>query len=553
MIESGDPVLEMPIMTPLSFWRCLGPSLVLLAPAFPASADLAYRLDNRTEFLNYDISGPGKAQSFYDPKAHVFHESDILITGMRLGGWDATLASTLRYTDSRQYDPDNISLQKLEFRMSDAKNRIDMGDLFANLSPYSMMKGVKGAGFQHNFKDDRNYLRMSYGSFDGQWAYLLRSSRTDEPMDRYGGGIRLQGSDGKLTWGANLAQVADRAGDSLRGNADAYRQILPALDWEYRTPAMVLSGEHAYSDTDVTPQGGVGHGLNGTANRLSYRGTIKTLSLDASLERVTPNFVTLGGGATPDRMRLYTRADWRMDRQWRLFGSYDYFYNSLDHQRSTRTSNEIVEAGATRQGMFDRRSAALTVSARSRFLWTDDNSSENHSDRLRLKYKDRFLADALDFGADYERLINRNLSSGTSVHLANNLYNLAFGYRGNLDKSWQLRTNLDLGKSEVQNQTTGGFDATDTLRLSFVATHPDTTELGLSYDLGNNSMTVIGNSSRQNRATLYWQRRPAILGGGSIKAEASVNDYSFEDSTRNYREQLLRLVINWTLEKKPAQ
>jgi hypothetical protein len=116
-----------------------------------------------------------------------------------------------------------------------------------------------------------------------------------------------------------------------------------------------------------------------------------------------------------------------------------------------------------------------------------------------------------------------------------------------------LRTNLDLGKSEVQNPTTAGFDVADTARLALVATNPDSTELGANYDLGSNSVTVIGSSSRQNRAMLYWSRRPQVLQGGSVRIELSVNDYRFDDFTRNYREKLLRAVVNWNLEKKPTQ
>ena len=534
-------------------WRRLGLSMAVFLPVTSALADPTYRMENRTELLNYSISGPGAAQSFYDPKAHVFHESDLSVSNFKLGGWDGSLATTLRYTDSPQYDPDYWSLQKLEVHLKDAKTKIDLGDLFANLSPYSMMKGIKGAGFQHNLSDDRNYFRAAYGTFDGQWAYLVRNSRPDEPMDRYGGGMRLQRSDGNFTWGANLAQVSDRADDPKRGTANAYRQFLPAVDWEYRNAGMILSGEHAYSDTDVTPMGSTGQNIHGMANRVVFRGNYRTVSLDANLEQVTPNFVTLGGGSTPDRTRLYARADWRMDRQWRLFGTLDYFYNDLDHQLPTRTYNEILEAGVTRSRLFDRRAASLTVSGRSRYLWTDDSSSTSHSDRIRLKYKDRFLDDALDFGADYERMLSKDQRTSTNTHLSNNLYNLSFGYRGNLNKSWGLRTNLDLGKSEVQNPTTAGFDVTDTARLSLTASHPDSTELGASYDLGNNSVTVIGSSSRQNRAMLYWSQRPQLLGGGSVRAEASMNDYTFADPTRNYREQLLRLVVNWNLEKKPAQ
>lgn len=527
--------------------------LAVLLPASSALADPTFRMDNRTELLNFSVSGPGAAQSFYDTKARIYHESDLSVSGFKFGIWDGTLSSTVRYTDSTQYDPDYWSLQKMEVQLKDAKTRIDLGDLFANLSPYSMMKGIKGAGVQHNLSDDRNYIRAAYGSFDGQWAYLLRSARPDEPMDRHGGGIRLQRSDGILTWGANLARVTDQGTDPRRGTSSVYAQFLPALDWEYRSAGMVVSGEHAYSGTDVTaPAGTVDH-RQGTANRLNFRGAFRTVSVDANVEQVTPNFLTLGGGATTDRQRLFTRADWRMDRVWRFFGSYDYYHNSLDRQLATRTYNEIYEAGVTRSRLLDRKAASLTVSARSRFLWTDDASSTSHSDRIRLKYRDRFLNDALDFGAEYERMLNMDQRGTALTHLGNNLYNLSFGYRGEINKAWGLRTNLDLGKSEVQNSTTAGYDVMDTARLSVVASHPDSTEIGASYDLGNNSITVVNSSSRQNRAMVYWSQRPPLLNGGSVRAEGSINDYQFDDLTRNYREQLLRLVVNWNLEKKPTK
>ena len=534
-------------------WRKFGVVSIMLLPIGAVQAEPTLNIQNRTEFLNYSISGPGKAQSFYDPNAHIYHESDFRLSNFKVGDWDGGLSTTLRYTNSKQYDPSTLSLQKFESNLKDAHNRVDMGDLFANLSPYSMMKGIKGFGYQHDMAGDKNYIKAVYGNFAGQWAYIANNSRLDRPMDRYGGGVRLQRSNGNLTWGANLAMADDKSDDLNRRRLDAYRQVLPALDWEYRSSAMVLSGEHAYSDTNVAPVTGTARNLYGSANRVSFRGNYRTFSLDGNLEQVTPTFVTLGGGATPDRMRLFTRADWRMDRQWRFFGTYDRFYNSLNHQLATRTTNEITELGVTRQNLFDRRAAALTVSARTRVLWTENASSAGRSNRIRLKYKDRFFSDAMDFGADYERMLNSDQRTGTNTHLANNLYNLSFGYRGNISKDWSVRTNLDFGKSEVQNPTNGGFDVTDTAHLELVASHPDSTELGASYNLGNNKVTVIGSSSSQNRAMLFWSRRPQALQGGSVRVEGSINDYRFFDGTRNYQEKLLRVVLNWNLENKFTQ
>ena len=39
--------------------------------------------------------------------------------------------------------------------------QINFGDYFANLSPYAMAKGIKGAAFQRNFENDQNHVRAA--------------------------------------------------------------------------------------------------------------------------------------------------------------------------------------------------------------------------------------------------------------------------------------------------------------------------------------------------------------------------------------------------------
>jgi len=524
-------------------------SAVFLLSFSSAIAETTYQVDNRTALLNYTITGPGKAQSFYDPKARIYHESDIQILDLPLGNWNGSLLTTVRYTDSPQYDPNYTSIQNLAIHLTDPQNNIDAGDVFANLSSYSMMKGIKGVGFQHNFGDDRNYVRTTYGTFDGQWAYLFLNSRVDEPMDRFGGGIRVQGATDDLTVGANFAQVADRAGDSKRGTSNVYRQILPAFDWEYRSAGMVLSGEHAFSRTRLLPYTSTSQSLRGSANRIVFRGRFRAFSLNGNVEQVTSNFITLGGGATPDRVRYNARADWRLDRQWQLFGNYDQFYNNLSKQLSTRTRYETTEAGIIRRHLFGSRASALTISARSRSKLTDDGSSTGRSHRLRLKYKDRAFNNALNYTLDYERLLNKDKSGVSNTYLSNNLYHLSVGHRGYNIGEWKLSGDLDFGRQELQNPTTEKFDVSDMLRVSLRANGSDGNELGASYDLGSNRVTVAGSGSRQNRGLFYFTVAPKILHGGSIRSEYSLNDYRFDDVTRNYREGLLQVLINWKLKK----
>ncbi len=529
---------------------------ILFAAAAPVmgaeevSAGPTINLYNRTELLFQETSGLGKAQSFYDPGNHVFHETDIVANG-RVGNWNSLFNATVRYTDTRQYDPVNLSTPKLMWQLSDAQNQINFGDYFAVFSPYSLTKSIKGAAIQHNFSDDQNYIRAAYGSFDGQWSYLFRNPN-NEPMDRYGGGVRVQQAADNWRIGASLVQAADRWGDPRRGMYDGYRQVMPAIDWEWRTPGWLFSGEHAYAATTVNSgTTGATSDLNGSANRFTFRGNLRDVSLDGLLERVGSRFATLGGGATPDRMRTMLRGDWRLGALWRFNAMADYYYNDLDHQLATRTTVKAIDVGTTRRRLFDRRSASLSLGLKTRWTETDDNTSETRTDRLKLRFKDRYFDEALDLSLGLEKTINDVRQGATPGSNDSYLYDIGLGWRAALNRQWTLRTNLDLGHTELQNPTNGNFDIMDTVRLAIAAEATDRSQFGVSVDYGGNRMTIANANSQVDRHSVFYQAQPAWTGGGTVRAELTENTYRFDVASNNFRERLLRLVFNWNLDIKP--
>jgi len=529
--------------------------LVAAATAAPALGaedvpEFTINLFNRTEFLFQDISGPGKAQSFYDPGNHIFHETDIVANG-QIGGWNSLFNATVRYTDSHQYDPENLSAPKLMWQLSDGQNQINFGDYFAVFSPYALTKSIKGGAIQHNFGDDQNYVRAAYGSFDGQWSYLFRNPN-NEPMDRYGGGVRVQQTGEDWRIGASVVQAADRWGDPNRGMFDAFRQVLPAFDWEWRNGAWQFAGEHAYAATEVNSGStGTTSDLSGSANRLTFRGNLRTVSVDGLLERVGSRFVTLGGGATPDRMRAMLRGDWRLDALWRLNAMADYYYNDLDSQLTTRTTVKALDVGATRRRIFDRRSASLSFGIKTRWTETDDNSSQTRTDRLKLRYRDRFLDDAVDLSVGVEKTLDAVDKGTTPGNNDSYLYDVSLGWRTAIDRNWTLRTNLDLGHTELQNPLNGNFDVMDTVRLAVAAEGSDRSQFGASVDYGGNRMTIANTSSQVDRWSIFYQTQPEWTGGGSVRAEITENTYHFDVAANNFRERLIRLVFNWNLDIKP--
>lgn len=509
-----------------------------------------FTVTNRSELMHNKVTGSGNASSFYDPGSHALHESDIRYNSRINSAWNSSLATTIRYTDSRQFDPNYWSVQYLNWTMTDARRAISFGDLYANMSQYSMNLGLKGGGFQYNLSDDQNYVRGVLGTFDGQWAYLLRNDRSDEPMDRHAGGARMQRAGENWRLGLNLSHVRDRAADPRRGTSDVYYQSVPSLDWEYRGESYVLSGQHGYSHTEVHPLAAASRTSSGTADRVALRGAWGILNFDGNLEHVSPNFMTLAGSATADRWHGYGRGDVRLGRLWSLFGVYDYYRDNLNGQLARTTTNETVEAGFRRLRAFDRQTLSLSLSARQRLATSNDAAVNRRSDRWRAGMADRYF-DVVDVRANVEGALDLNLAGATSKG-KQHLFNVSASSRMEM-KGWQVAPAVEVGYQDSLNLTAGNYDVSKYVRLSLIGVHGERDQLGLDIDHNSTLLRTPNGDAMLNRVRVYWQTIPAWMQGGNVRMELANNNYRFDDFTRNYNEALARVVFQWHLDFSPRR
>ena len=448
----------------------------------------------------------------------------------------------MRYTDSVQYDPDKFAIQKFEYRVNDSSKSIAVGDYFANFSQYSMNKAIKGIGYQQNFGNDQNYLRAAFGSFDGQWAYLLRDNRADEPMDRQGGGLRYQRQSEAFTYGVNLAVVRDNANDTKRRSGEsAFEQTLPSFDWEYRSDALTLAGEHAYSSSTEKTFAGASVDTHGMANKLTLRAPVGPVNVDANLERVDTDFLSLAGGATPDRVRAYFKADAKLAKLWKVFGSVDYYHNDLDGQLAYRTSNTSYELGVTKRRAFDRKTLTISGSLRQRVTDSSGAGAVNDqtTNRIKLKANDSF--GVVDVRGDVETIVE-----GTATRTRDTMYNLGLSSRFEGAK-WTLVPNVEFGQGERDN-VAGGIDVTKIARIGLQADLGTGTALGLNYDRNVANTPVPGTDSHVSRLALYWEMRVGALRNSKLKFELAHNDYQFGNAVTNYREQIAKVILTWPLD-----
>jgi hypothetical protein len=516
------------------------------------SADLAaaeLSLSTRTDVMYHSVQGPGSAASFLDPGAHVLHEVDLRKSRSIMDGhWDSVLSTTLRITDSLQFDPEKFSVQKFEWRLSNQEAQIHIGDHFANLSPYSLSKGIKGLAIQRNLGDEQNYIRALYGSFDGQWAFLYKDP-VAEPMNRHGGGVRLQRVWAeRFRLGINLAHVADQADDPLRpAGVDAFRQVMPAVDWEWREAGLVISGEHAYADTRRMPFGVDAVELDGVAHRVELRTSLGDLRLDGRVERVSPDFYSLGGGATRDRLRWHTRGEYRLNRDWRIFLTYDDWRDNLAGQRPATTENTTWEAGVRKARLFDRRHLNLSTSWRIRAVETSDARRNSVSDRIKIGLNDR-IGPAFDWRAELEYILDDDRVAVSDAD--SYLFDVGLGWRQRFKDIWDMRANLDFGRQENETVRVTGRDISNRLRLSLSASREGGMTIGGFYEYGMADLIAATADNRYNRAGLFWQISPAWLKDGSLRFELSDFQYTFtQDASRDYREQIAKVSLRWDFEQ----
>ncbi|MCF6289556.1 MAG: hypothetical protein L3J03_00915 [Desulfobacterales bacterium] len=534
----------------ISWGGVLGSIFLLAAGPDPTlAASNQIKINNRTELISYSISGPGKAASFYVEGGHYLHETDIRARNSFDNGWDSILNFNFRLTDNDQFDPENASIEKLSLKLVKDKVQLNLGDHFINLSQYSMNKSVKGLGAQLNLRDKENYIRVGYGIFDSQWEYLYKTP-TGEPMDRFGGGIRFQHARDNYRVGLNLGYVRDDDGDPNRTTENAYINTVPALDWEYRRDRLRLSGEHAYSNTTMTTSGGARTETTGTAHRLGLKTRLGVVKLRGRFERVSTDFTTLGGGATPDRQRIYTKADAKLNNRWSVFGMFDHSRNNLaDNLALTTTTNVTGEVGVKRKRAFNRRSLKISLSTRRKWTDTDDNSRESTSDRIKLAVSDR-LAKVLRVNADIEKIIDNDTTAG-GASSSNYFYNLSLSSRHRFkDGRLELRPRFVAGLQERDNLTTNGSDYTTTLRFNLGGTYEKFLRFGLNAERVVNDLSTLGNDSTRTKLSVYCELRPDWLKKGSIRMEGTRNNFDFDDKTKEYREDIVKIMFRYSFEKR---
>ncbi|MFP4477135.1 MAG: hypothetical protein ACLFOY_16360 [Desulfatibacillaceae bacterium] len=530
--------------------------LLAVALAVPAQGEVReneVRVASRTEVFYYEVDGPGKANSFYETGSHILQELDIWSKNPVGEKWYSTIDFTGRATDHEQFDTETWSVEMFQWKMEHPRFEFGAGDVFANFSQYSMNKAIKGGYAQVNIEEDRqSYFRIAYGSFDSQWEYLYNHD-DNEPVDRYGGGFRLQGAGAagpfELMGGVNLAHVDDRDDDPQRTFESTHWNTVGSVDWEARLQSLVVAGEHAYSSDTEYRTDGTENDTTGSANKISLRAAAYDTRLNYRWERVSTDFLTLGGGASPDRDRHYMKADHKVTRTFFVFGIGNHTRNNLSDDLANTRRITTGELGLRYRRAFGRNSLTLSVSGRRKWVDNTDDQNERITDRVKFLADDRFFR-ILRVRGNFEAILEDNLNAPGSPE--SYFYGIELSSRHRLmDGKLEIRPSLSLERQERDAFVNEANDVADTYRAELFAVYDRYLRAGGTVErYHNNYDDPAANDALRDKQMLYLEYQPQFYKEGTLRLEGSNTDYIFDDKTQGYNEKIAKLTLRIGYDRK---
>ncbi|MGB3082199.1 MAG: hypothetical protein WBB86_04330, partial [Candidatus Omnitrophota bacterium] len=395
-------------------------------------------------------------------------------------------------------------------------------------------------------KDDQNYIRTTFGTFDGQWAYLFEDwfggEVQNEPMDLYGGGVRVQKAGDNYRIGINSTFVGHDGTDSKRTTGTAYLQWVEALDWEYRIKKFKFTGDHAISFTTAKPVANDDTHMQGQAHNIKFRGKALDCNWDGKFEMVDPDFSTLAGSATPDRIRYYGKVSKKFGKKWKAHLIANYYYDRINRRSelAARTTNRTLEAGINHYKAFNRKYMKISARYRRNDSKEEHNDSNNSSNRIKVSLSDKVF-DLLKYGFNFESVLQTN--DVNSTFKRDYLYSLKFSATQKI-KELTLGPSLFLGHRTSDNLTAGGHDKVNTLRLlldgNFLENRFGGSMAFIDTNISNGVDSISGIWD------VFFERTFKKLNNAVFKIEFKVNDYgfSFDVPDSDYRETRLIASFN---------
>lgn len=520
-------------------------SIILLACMGLASngyAENEIHLSNEFSVTNNDITGPGSESSSLTEGFRYLNVLGINGNG-KINQFDYSFNIGCKATDDIRNDVKKFSLTNLQGRISDTMNTLNLGDTFESFSQYSLSTAVKGASYRfYNEAANTPEITLVSGLVYPRWDNVWHDNET-QTIERkaFGGRIKY---DFTPDFTAGLNVVGSEDDDRINTTDPLYSSSIYSLDMEYRPIlGLTIQTESAFNKTEVSLQKGAAYTeYSGYAHKIEAVGDGGPSRVSLEYERVSPDFQTLLGSATPDREKAKAKWRYKYNKRISLNTGFLWFRNNLEDQKAFTTNNYRPEIGIAVKRLFDRRYSTVNLSYK---LDRKEGGNISTTDHItNFNYRDRVGIFDSDTNLGYT-IYHTETSVRDSKEYT---YNTTLNSRHTFGKLI-LKPSLYLGGWTASDELA---DTKDTISEYSLGLGLDVPDMKITSNLkaGWNRLEKDAAGSDDSLKTfvhmgVYY--RPAFLAKlnqGMLFLRANLNDFTYTTGSRDFRETSITTGLN---------
>lgn len=525
----------------------------LLITAAPSLAADEFHLSNEFSQTYNSLTGPGKSQSALTEGMRFLDILNANGAGNLSDQWTYNFNLGLKATDDIKNDAKRISLTNLNLKLSNKIHTLTLGDTYESFSQYSLNTSVKGGSYKYaNDNGAVSEFTVLAGLAYPRWdnAFNIGYGITDAP-ERLIYGARVRKDILEDVWlGANV--VAGRDMKRVYSTDMAYEQTLVySFDVEYKPlPGLTITGEAAYAyDKETAQEGAASTTKHGSAYRVQAVGDQDPSRVVLEYERVSTDFFTLAGSATPDREKAKATWRYKATKNTTTNLGFLWFHDNLDGSKVQGTTNYYKpEAGITFKNFIGRRYASLGLTYK--FDYSTRQGDSVKSDNIfNTNYRDRygFIDTDLNFGYIAYNTLQTARSRNNEF-----TYNLTLSSRHSFD-TLILSPSVYLGGWRSNNELA---DTNDQIYEASAGTGIDFPSLNISSNVRggfNKLQKSAGDDTAKTFASANINWRPTYLKQlmhveqTMLYVRYAMNDLRFTTTAtdRDYRENSITAGFNF--------
>lgn len=504
-------------------------AVAALAPVAAQAAEHEIHGSNDFSVTWNDVTGPGRSQSSLTDGSRYLEILNLFGNG-RAGEYDYNWNMGAKATDDRRNDQKTFSLTNLQGRLTNKIHTFTVGDTFEAFSQYALNTAVKGGSYK--FTPEEAHLPqvsllygIAYSRWDNFWGV--------DAVERQVMGGKIRQNIGENFWiGFSGIQTDDhvRANGGELSNHQTY-----TVDWEYRPiPGLTVSGESAWLNGKQSPGSGVPFDdYHGHAHKVVAVGDGGPSRVTLEYERVSPEFRTTVGSATPDREKFKAKWRYKYSKDLSITSAMLWYTDNVDGQKAYGTDHYKPEIALSLKKPFKRQYAVADISYKLDRAYSPVMHSLDHY--ITMGYRDRF--GNLDSDTSFGIIVydQENPADATAKRKdVEFTYNTSLSCRHTVGR-FVLKPSLYLGGWTHNDEVAEHTDQIVEYSAGLGVDVPDL-KITSTFKAGENRLLKEeGTDTAKTFASMnvYWRPDALKQMQGMLYAKAGINDYRYDPNTAN--------------------